>query len=169
MKCLKTISGCQQYVVKVADTSTYTRKFCGYLCVSTRTRSRKFEVFRNELQGRLHYNIRRRRVADHFFRIHQFLHIRPPLSMARNIPFLAGLGLASVIGCYVIFPKPVVAVYSKLSGKEMSKPEKWSQRASLVAKQVTNPVAEVQFYRNIGLFGAAVYLIATQGHQMTVA
>ena len=108
-------------------------------------------------------------VADHFFRIHQFLHIRPPLSMARNIPFLAGLGLASVIGCYVIFPKPVVAVYSKLSGKEMSKPEKWSQRASLVAKQVTNPVAEVQFYRNIGLFGAAVYLIATQGHQMTVA
>jgi len=92
------------------------------------------------------------------------------LSMARNIPFLAGLGLASVIGCYVIFPESVRTVYTKLSGgKEMSKPEKWHQRASLVAKQVTNPVAEVQFYRNIGLFGAAVYLIATQGHQMTVA
>ena len=94
--------------------------------------------------------------------------------MARNIPFLAGLGLASVIGCYVIFPESVRTVYTKLSGgKEMSKPEKWHQRASLVArvlaKQVTNPVAEVQFYRNIGLFGAAVYLIATQGHQMTVA
>lgn len=86
-----------------------------------------------------------------------------------NVSSIVGISVASMIGCYLVFPSSLTKkVYKKVSGKELVVPENFMGRVNVVSKKVTDPEQEVQFYRNIGLFGTAVYLIATQGHQFTV-
>ena len=89
--------------------------------------------------------------------------------MAPSLPLIAGISVASTIGCYLAFPSVVAKTCAKLGGGTLPTPPTFSQRIKLLAKQTHSPTPEVQYYRNIGLFSSAVYLIWTQGHQFTVA
>ena len=93
-----------------------------------------------------------------------------------SLPTIVGISVTSMIGCYLVFPTATKSFYDKFiaetdeRGKKhtLVAPEKFGQRCTTLAKQVTSPCEQVAFYRDVGLFGAAVYLISTQGHQLTV-
>ena len=93
----------------------------------------------------------------------------PPSTIMNKIPTVVGLTISTCIASYLLFPTYTASGLKKVSGTAIPTPDKFTDRIKLVTSQINSPTPAVQFYRNITLFGGAVYLIATQGHQMTVA
>ena len=98
-----------------------------------------------------------------------------PIEKTMSVTKIIGISLTSMISCYLIFPQTTTTLYNNYVRDKTSKkasvltaPETLYGRTKAVVKQISNPAKEVAFYRNVGLFGAAVYLLSTQGHQFTV-